>query len=404
MNLRLKLPFSILGIFLLSLSACNNGSKNQAAESDNSQSTDSTATASSSSEDVSLPSKSDFQNVFADRKTDLYVLKNKNNVQAAITNYGGRVISLLVPDKSGKMTDVIVGFDKLKPFTEGGDTYFGALVGRYGNRIAKGKFTLDGKTYTLATNNGPNHLHGGKVGFSRVIWDGNQSNDSTVVLTYVSKDGEEGYPGTLTSKITYTLSSANELKIDYEATTNKKTVVNLTNHSYFNLNGAGSGTILGHQLQINADRYTPVDSTLIPTGKIEALAGTPLDFKNATAIGDRINDAHQQIKFGKGYDHNYVLATQRSATLKPAAAVLGDKTGIYMEVSTQEPGIQFYSGNFLEGKNQIKGGKQDEYRSAFCLETQHFPDSPNQRNFPSTVLAPGQTYKTSTVYKFSVKQ
>ncbi|PSR55754.1 galactose-1-epimerase [Adhaeribacter arboris] len=401
MNFQLRLPLSILGIFLLALGGCNSGSKNQSAETTNSQATDSTATA---SQEVSLPAKADFQNTISGKKTDLYVLKNKNNVQAAITNYGGRLVSLLVPDKAGKMTDVIVGFDKLQPFTEGADTYFGALIGRYGNRIAKGKFTLDGKTYTLATNNGPNHLHGGKVGFSRVIWDANQTNDSTLVLTYVSKDGEEGYPGTLTSKVTYTLSSANELKIAYEATTDKKTVLNLTNHSYFNLNGAGSGTILDHQLQINADRYTPVDSTLIPTGKIEALAGTPLNFKKATIIGDRINDTHQQIKFGKGYDHNYVLATQRSATLKPAAAVLGDKSGIYMEVSTQEPGIQFYSGNFMTGSNQIKGGKKDEYRSAFCLETQHFPDSPNQRNFPSTVLAPGQTYKTSSVYKFSVKQ
>ncbi|RDC63719.1 aldose epimerase family protein [Adhaeribacter pallidiroseus] len=401
MNLRLKLPLSILGVFLLSLSACNKNSQNQAGESTTAQTADSSATA---SPEASIPAKADFQSTVAGKQTDLYVLKNKNQVQAAITNYGGRLVSLLVPDKSGKLTDVIVGFDQIKPFTEGGDTYFGALIGRYGNRIAKGKFSLDGKTYTLATNDGPNHLHGGKVGYSRVIWDAKQNNDSTLVLTYVSKDGEEGYPGTLTAKVTYRLSSANELRIDYEATTDKKTVLNLTNHAYFNLNGAGSGTILDHQLQINADRFTPVDSTLIPTGKLEALAGTPLDFKNATAIGARINDAHQQLKFGKGYDHNYVLATQKSATLKPAATVLGDKSGIYMEVSTQEPGLQFYSGNFLAGKNQIKGGKQDEYRSAFCLETQHFPDSPNQPNFPSTVLNPGQTYKTASVYKFSVKQ
>ncbi len=397
MNVRLKLNVNLIAALVFALSSCNTASKKENPETTASNSPTETQA-------VGLPAKEDFQSTIAGKKTDLYLLKNKNNVQAAITNYGGRLVSLLVPDKAGKVMDVIVGFDQIQPFTEGGDTYFGASVGRYGNRIAKGKFTLAGKTYTLATNDGPNHLHGGKVGFSRVVWEANQSNDSTLVLTYLSKDGEEGYPGNLNTKVTYTLTSANELKIDYEATTDKKTVLNLTNHAYFNLNGAGNGDILNHALQINADSYTPVDSTLIPTGKIEQLAGTPLDFKNPTAIGARIGASHQQLKYGKGYDHNYVLATQKSAALKPAATVVGDKSGIVLEVLTQEPGLQFYSGNFMAAKNKIKGGKQDEYRSAFCLETQHFPDSPNQKNFPSTSLSPGQTYKTTSVYKFSVKK
>jgi aldose 1-epimerase len=379
----------------VSIVACNSNKQNN--EQQNSDST--------KSQSMEIPDAKAFQQTINGKQTNLYVLKNKNNMAAAITNYGARVVSLLVPDKNGKVTDVVVGFDNVKDYTEGGDTYFGAVVGRYGNRIAKGKFKLDGKEYTLATNNGPNHLHGGNKGFSRVVWDAQQPNDSTLVLTYVSKDGEEGYPGNLTSKVVYTVTGNNELKIAYEATTDKKTVVNLTNHSYFNLNGQGSGTINNHIMMINADKYTPVDSTLIPTGKIEPVANTPLDFRSPTAIGSRINDTSNiQLKYGKGYDHNFVLNKNSGAELNKVAEVEGDASGIVMDVYTKEPGVQFYGGNFMNGSHTIKGGKKDDYRTAFCLETQHYPDSPNHPQFPSTTLEPGKTYTTETVYVFSVKK
>jgi len=374
--------------------ACNNNQTNQQQNSD-----------STKPQPMKIPDPKAFQQTIDGKQTNLFVLKNKNNMQAAITNYGARVVSLFVPDKDGKITDVVLGFDNVKDYTEGGDTYFGAIVGRYGNRIAKGKFKLDGKEYALATNNGPNHLHGGIKGFSRVVWDAQQPSDSTLSLTYVSKDGEEGYPGNLNAKITYTVTDNNELKIDYEATTDKNTVVNLTNHSYFNLNGEGSGTINNHILMINADKFTPVDSTLIPTGKIDAVANTPLDFRSPTAIGSRINDTSNiQVKYGKGYDHNFVLNKISGADLNKAAEVEGDASGIVMDVYTKEPGVQFYSGNFMNGSHTIKGGKKDDYRTAFCLETQHYPDSPNHPQFPSTTLEPGKTYKTETVYAFSVKK
>jgi aldose 1-epimerase len=385
---------ALIGLSAL-IVACNNN--NQANQQQNSDST--------KSQSMEIPDAKAFQQTINGKQTNLYVLKNKNNMAAAITNYGARVVSLLVPDKNGKVTDVVVGFDNVKDYTEGGDTYFGAVVGRYGNRIAKGKFKLDGKEYTLATNNGPNHLHGGNKGFSRVVWDAQQPNDSTLVLTYVSKDGEEGYPGNLTSKVVYTVTGNNELKIAYEATTDKKTVVNLTNHSYFNLNGQGSGTINNHIMMINADKFTPVDSTLIPTGKITPVANTPLDFRSPTAIGSRINDTSNiQLKYGKGYDHNFVLNKNSGAELNKAAGVEGDASGIVMDVYTKEPGVQFYGGNFMNGSHTIKGGKKDDYRTAFCLETQHYPDSPNHPQFPSTTLEPGKTYTTETVYVFSVKK
>ncbi|HEY1112042.1 MAG TPA: aldose epimerase family protein [Chitinophagaceae bacterium] len=344
-----------------------------------------------------------FQDTIDGKSTGLYILKNKNNLQAAFTNYGGRLVSLLVPGKDGKMVDVVVGFKSAEEFVASKEPYFGATIGRYGNRIAKGKFTLDGTTYTLTKNNGPNSLHGGKKGFQAVVWDAQMIGTSAVQFTYLSKDGEEGYPGNLTSKVTYSLTDNNELLMEYEAVTDKKTVVNLTNHAFFNLNGEGSGTINNHLLQINADRYTPVDSTLIPTGKIEQVKGTPFDFTTATAIGARVDEDHQQLKFGKGYDHNFVLNTQPGDGLLHAATAVGDLTGIVMEVYTEEPGLQFYGGNFMKGKNIFKSGTRDEFRTAFCLETQHFPDSPNQPAFPSTVLEPGKTYKTKSVYKFSVK-
>jgi aldose 1-epimerase len=350
---------------------------------------------------VTLPDKVAFQDTIDGKPTNLYVLKNKNNMQATFTNYGGRLVSLLVPGKDSSLTDVVVGLGSVKEYAEASEPYFGATIGRYGNRIAKGKFTLDGANYLLPVNNPPNTLHGGKKGFQYVVWDARMLNDQTLELTYLSKDGEEGFPGNLNVKVVYTLTDSNELKMDYEATTDKKTVVNLTNHAFFNLNGEGSGTINDHILQINADRYTPVDSTLIPTGKIEPVAGTPFDFTKPTAIGERIAVKNDQLAYGKGYDHNFVLNSANGNGLNHAATVLGDKSGIIMDVYTTEPGLQFYGGNFMQGKNVFKSGKKDEHRTAFCLETQHFPDSPNQPSFPSTVLEPGKTYKTSSVYKFT---
>ncbi|MGI8949993.1 MAG: aldose epimerase family protein [Chitinophagaceae bacterium] len=375
----------------------NNKQENNSSSSSTHQSSDSMKT-------VSLPDKKAFEQTIDGKQTDLYILKNKNNMQAAITNYGGRLVSLLVPDKNGDLTDVVVGFDSVHQYQTSTEPYFGATIGRYGNRIAKGKFTLDGKQYSLPINNGVNTLHGGKKGFQDVVWDAKQIGDSSLELTYLSKDGEQGFPGNLNVKVTFTLNDSNELKINYEATTDKKTVVNLTNHAFYNLNGQGSGTILNHVLMINADYYTPVDSGLIPTRKIEPVAETPFDFRKPTAIGARINDNNIQLKNGKGYDHNFVLNKNKNGGLNLAATVLGDKSGIFMEVLTQEPGLQFYSGNFMQSKNTIKGGKKDDFRTAFALETQHFPDSPNEPSFPSTVLAQGQIYSTTSVYKFSVKK
>lgn len=384
----------LLGSALV-LGACSKTTDNQE--------TEGTTQTSADAKEVTLPNRADFQDTIDGKATDLFILKNKNNVQAAITNYGGRLISLLVPDKNGKMTDVVVGFGNVQDFTKGPDTFFGGTIGRYGNRIAKGKFKLEGKEYTLATNNGANSLHGGNKGFSRVVWDARQVDPQTLELTYLSKDMEEGFPGNLTTTVTYALTDDNELKITYKATTDKTTVVNLTNHAFFNLNGEGSGTILDHILQINADQYNPVDSTLIPTGTA-SVAGTPFDFRQPTTIGARIEEQNEQLKFGKGYDHNYVLNTSADKGMTKAATVIGDKSGIVMEVFTVEPGLQFYSGNFMEGANTLKTGVKDEFRTAFCLETQHFPDSPNQPNFPSTVLKPGEQYNTSSTYKFSVKK
>ncbi|MBX3253051.1 MAG: galactose mutarotase [Chitinophagaceae bacterium] len=348
--------------------------------------------------------RKDFQDTIDGKSSDLYVLKNSNGACAAITSYGGRIVSLVVPDKDGKPTDVSVGFKTVKEYQGPGDAYFGALIGRVGNRIAKGKFSLDGKEYTLATNNGPNSLHGGIKGFQAVVWNAVQSNDSTLSLSYVSKDGEEGYPGNLTVNVVYTLGADNAVKIDYKATTDQKTVANLSNHTYFNLNGEGSGTILNHLVQINADKYTPVDATLIPTGKLEPVAGTPFDFTKPAAIGARLDtNVNQQLKNGGGYDHNFVL-NDAGTSLHQAAQVTGDQSGIVMDVFTTEPGLQFYIGNFMSGKSSFKSGAKDDYRTAFCMETQHFPDAPNQKNFPSIVLEPGKEYTSTTIYKFGVKK
>lgn len=345
--------------------------------------------------------KKNFRTNIDGKSTDLYILKNNQGMQAAITNYGGRLVSLLVPAKNGQLTDVVVGFDNIQQYQNSAEPYFGAIIGRYGNRIANGKFKLDGKEYLLYKNNGPNTLHGGKKGFQDVVWDAKQISDSIVELTYLSKNMEEGYPGNLNVKVTYSLTDNNELKLTYEATTDKKTVVNLSNHAFFNLNGQGTGTINKHLLMINADNYTPVDATLIPLGKIEPVSGTPFDFRKPTFIGKGLDENNVQIKNGNGYDHNFVLNVNKAAGLNTAAIATGDKTGIVMEVLTEEPGVQFYGGNFMQSKNIIRGGGKDDFRTAFCLETQHFPDSPNQPSFPSTVLVPGEIYKTSNVYCFS---
>lgn len=335
---------------------------------------------------------------------DLYTLTNINGVEAKITNYGGTVVSLKVPDRNGKLGDIVLGYDNLEGYLKN-NPYFGSIIGRYGNRIAKGKFTLNGVEYTLAQNNGENHLHGGIKGFDKVVWNAREvlgENKVGLELTYLSKDGEEGYPGNLSVTVTYTLNNNNELKIDYAATTDKDTVVNLTHHSYFNLAGAGEGDILDHELMINADKFTPVDSGLIPTGELRSVKGTPMDFTQPIAIGARINQRDEQLTLGNGYDHNWVLnITEGYLTL--VARVYEPKTGRVMEVFTTEPGMQFYTGNFLDGSITGKDGKVYHQRYGFCLETQHFPDSPNKPEFPSTVLKPGEKYMTTTIYKFSTK-
>lgn len=335
------------------------------------------------------------------KQIHLYTLKNKDGALASITNFGGRIVSLLVKDNKDQLVDVVLGHDSLKAYQRKEEFFFGALIGRYGNRIAKGKFTLEGKNYQLEVNDGVNTLHGGFNGFYKKVWDAKQTDDHTLELSYLSKDGEAGYPGNLNAKVIYSLEDDNSLKISYSAVSDKATVVNLTNHAYFNLNGAGDKTITDHLLTLEADEFTPVDTTLIPTGKLEKVAGTPFDFTKAKLIGANIDDTNPQLKNGKGYDHNWVL--RKGTGLRKAATVSSAKTGIVMEVLTEEPGIQFYSGNFLTDKmNYGKGNATYGYRSAFCLETQHFPDSPNQPAFPSTVLKPGKEYKTVSVYKFSV--
>jgi len=333
----------------------------------------------------------------------LFTLTNASGAQVSITEYGGIVVSLKVPDRDGNLGDVALGYDNLDAYVQ--DTpYFGAITGRYANRIAAGRFEIDGAAYELPVNNGPNSLHGGIKGFDKVVWKGEPTAPGDgVAFRYVSVDGEEGYPGKLDATVTYTWTDANELKIEYLASTDKPTVINLTNHSYFNLKDGGASTILEHELMINADRYTPVaDAGAIPTGELASLDGTPLDFREATVIGERIEEENEQLGFGSGYDHNYVLnASEEDITV--AATVYDPSSGRVMEVLTEEPGVQFYSGNFLDGHHVGKGGVAYERRSGLCLETQHFPDSPNQPNFPSTVLRPGETYATSTIYRFSTR-
>jgi aldose 1-epimerase len=335
---------------------------------------------------------------------DLYTLTNEKGMQVEITTYGGAVVSLTAPDRHGKYADVVLGMDSVAGYQHQ-TAFFGALIGRYGNRIGNAQFHLDGKAYHLPKNDGQNTLHGGNMGFDKHAWTATEAHDPAgpaLELTYVSKDGEEGFPGTLTAKVVYTLTAENELRIDYTATTDKDTVLNLTNHSYFNLAGAGEGTVLDHQVMIDADRFTPVDAGLIPTGELKPVKGTPFDFTKATAIGARIGADDQQLKDAKGYDHNFVL-NARGTGLRKAAEVYEPKSGRVVDVWTTEPGLQFYTGNFLDGTVKGKGGKAYPFRGAFCMETQHFPDSPNKPSFPSTELKPGQTYHTTTAYRFSAR-
>ncbi len=334
---------------------------------------------------------------------DLYTLTNGSGAEVTIVTYGAIIVSLRVPDRDGVLDDVVLGYDSLQGFIDA-SPYFGAIVGRYGNRIGDATFELDGETYVLARNNGPNHLHGGLVGFDKVVWTGESFDDATgvgIILTYVSQDGEEGYPGTLVSRITYTLTEDNALIVDFHATTDKATPVNLTQHSYFNLAGAGNGDILDHELMVMADAYTPVDSTMIPTGEIRDVTGGPFDFRTPVAIGARIEDDNRQLILGGGYDHNYVLSGGDTSPFL-AARVYEPTTGRVMEIHTSEPGVQFYTGNFLDGSITGKDGRAYQRRYGFCLETQHFPDSPNKPEFPSTILRPGETYESRTIFSFGV--
>ena len=339
----------------------------------------------------------------------LYTLTNENGVTVEVTNYGGIITSLRVPDREGTLEDVVLGFDSLSSYTSeayrAANPYFGALIGRYGNRIAGGEFTLDGETYTLETNDGPNHLHGGEEGFDQVVWDAEsvrRGDRVGVVLTHTSPDGHGGYPGRLDVAVTYTLTPDNALAVDYRATTTEATPVNLTQHSYFNLDGHGDGPILDHELRLYADRFTPVDSTLIPTGELRPVEGTPFDFTEPTPIGARIDADHRQLEHGGGYDHNFVLAETDADTLRLAARLYEPDTGRLLTVRTTEPGVQFYAGNFLDGSFTGKGEAYGR-REGLALETQHFPDSPNEPAFPSTILRPGEEYTSRTVYAFSVR-
>lgn len=336
----------------------------------------------------------------------LHTLKNDAGATVKVTNYGAVITSIVVPDRYGKLADVALGYDSIEGYINAVDKpYFGAVVGRYGNRIGQGTFSIDGKTYSLATNNGANHLHGGIVGFDKVVWNAEyDESGNSITLSYLSNHLEEGYPGNLQVKVTYTLTEENSLVVDYHATTDRATPVNLTQHTYFNLKGEGNGTILDHKLMLNAKKFTPVDEGLIPTGEMSEVAGTPFDFTSSKPIGRDIGKEHQQLAFAGGYDHNWILHKDSAAdALTLAARVYEPTSGRMLEVHTEEPGIQFYCGNFLDGRLQGKSNKTYVYRGGFCLETQHFPDSPNKPEFPSTILRPGSTYQTQTVFRFSTK-
>jgi len=350
--------------------------------------------------------RKDFGKTGDGQSVDIYTLKNANGMEARITNYGGIVVSLTAPDRRGKFADVVLGYNDLDSYMKPPFPYFGAIIGRYGNRIAKGRFTLNGVEYKLAVNNGENHLHGGIKGFDKVVWTASRRETAAgpaLVLDYESKDGEEGYPGNLDARVVYTLTNNNELKIEYTESTDKDTVVNLTHHSYFNLRGEGNGDILEHRLTLKANRFIPTDAGSIPTGEIRPVANTAFDFHFGATIGARINNDDEQLKFGNGYDHTYVI-NGRPGRLRQAASVYERTTGRVMDVWTTEPGVQLYTGNFLDGSITGKSGKPYPRRSGFCLETQHYPDSPNRPNFPTTTLRKGATYHSVTIYRFSAKR
>lgn len=344
-----------------------------------------------------------FKKQLDDKKTDLYVLTNTNGLELAVTNYGAKIVSLMVPDKEGALVDVVTGHDSIDTYLTSGEPYFGAVCGRTANRIANGKFELEGKTYSLAINNGPNNLHGGIKGFNAVVWDVKEVLGNSIMLQYLSIDGEEGYPGNLTVTVTYTITNENAVVIDYKATTDKPTILNLTNHSYFNLSGAGDPTINDHVLTINADTYLPTDETAIPYGPAEEVKETPMDFTTPHKIGSRIDDDFQQLVYGKGYDHTYVLNKNYKDEFSFCARCESPKTGVVMEVYTSEPGMQLYTGNWMTDKLIGKNGQKYPERSAVCFETQHYPDSINKPDYPSTELHPGETFKSKTSFKFSTK-
>lgn len=351
---------------------------------------------------TSKPNTDNMQQTEASDKFQTFTLSNAKGMKVTITPVGGHIMSIQLPNADGTLTDVVLGYDSAKDYV-GGNGFYGSTIGRYGNRIAKGKFTLDGNEYQLDINNGENSLHGGKGGFHNVMWEGKEittSEGKAVEIDYVSKDGEQGYPGNLDVKVVFSLSDSNELKIRYEATTDKATVVNLTNHSYFNLKGEGNGDILDHEVTIYADRFVPVDKGLIPLGELRPVKGTPFDFTTPHKVGERINDDYEQLKTGLGYDHCWVLNKKAGNDLSLAATVNEPTSKRKMEVWTTEPGIQFYTGNFLDGSSKGKGGKPYTYRGALCLETEHFPDSPNRPEYPTTTLKPGEKYETTTIYKF----
>ncbi len=355
-------------------------------------------------EGVSFPSPGNFETEIDGRQVRLYTLENRNGMRVDITNYGGRIVSLLVPDRDGVFDDIVTGYHSIDEFINSNIAYSGALIGRYANRIGGAVFTLEGREYRLTANSGPNHLHGGPGGFHYVVWEADQPDEKTLILNYLSPHLEEGYPGNLDVTVKYILSAENELIIEYYAETDQTTVLNLTSHAFFNLAGEGSNTINDHLLRINADYYTPVDRTMIPTGLLEPVAGTPFDFRDFRLIGERLDQEHQQMIYGNGYDHNFVLnKSGADSELSFAAGVYHPKSGRLMEIYTTEPGIQFYSGNFLDGGETGKRGEPYLFRTSFCLETQHFPDSPNKPDFPSVVLEPGEQFFSRTVHRFKVK-
>ena len=390
-----KIVLPVIIAALINLSGCGPTNKTEQ------KATDSIAVATGDTTamiDAKLPDPASFAGDVNGKKATLFILKN-NVVQVAITNYGARIVGLLVPDKTGKPTDVVPGFASVAAYQKANEPFYGPVVGRFGNRIAKGKFTLDGKTYQTALNNNGNTLHSGPTGFHTQVWDAKQTGDETLELTYISKDGEGGFPGTVTTRVTYSLTNDNALRIDYSATTDRATPYNPTSHGFFNLNS--DGTINDHVLMIDADRYSAIDKGLIPQGEPVPVARTPFDFRKPTAIGTRVDQKNKQLTFAGGYDHNWVL-NKTGPVMTKAGEITGDKSGIKMDVLTTEPAMQFYGGNFFTGNDTGKYGKATNYREAFALETQHYPDSPNHPTYPNTILKPGQTYKQTTEYRFSV--